>query len=224
MAPDKAGLRRWLQRLPGFDLDSTDLEGVNFWTLRFDEPLREGAYVGQNTDGLASGTYKNSFMMFLNIFLAWAVAGFDWSSSVFTFYASAYTHTVATARNVLLILTCVVALTCTLIAKVRRFRLIMGPPRFEMYVASQLFLVIVLVCLQSPWYLAVLFGLDAEVACTGAPTEDLYLLLSLDCIVTASHIAMPVRWFLLLPVELTVSLGYGAFAFLVSSNTLKMYK
>jgi len=211
-------VRQWLRTLPGFDIGSSDLEEIDFWTLRFNSCVRERAFLLARQSSVASGTFKTAFLLFLHIALAWATTGFDWPSSVRTFYPDSTTVAATTARNIFTIALGTIALSCAILSKLRRFRSLLGPAGFEHYVATQLFLVIVLICFQSPWYVARLFGLDAEVVCTNPAIEDLYLLLSLDCIVTASHIAIPVRWFSLLPMELAVCMGYGLFASVIGSR------
>eukprot|EP00811_Abedinium_folium_P035633 NODE_840_length_2738_cov_16.350057.p1 GENE.NODE_840_length_2738_cov_16.350057~~NODE_840_length_2738_cov_16.350057.p1 ORF type:complete len:817 (-),score=164.59 NODE_840_length_2738_cov_16.350057:210-2660(-) len=54
-----------------------------------------------------------------------------------------------------------------------------------------------------------LLGLDPETALTGgACNNDTFLLLALDSIVTVSHIFLPVRWFVLWPLEFIVVATY----------------
>jgi len=97
-------------------------------------------------------------------------------------------------------------------------RRMLGHAGLEIFAIAGILGIIILITGSCPWYLARFYGLDAaSVVKNKASHDDANLLLMLDAFITAVHLALPIRWIVLWPVEVAVVICYAVVAFSLGS-------
>lgn len=218
--------RPWFGKL--FKL-TAELEGNCFFSLTFANDQMEKGFVRTRHERLITGTWTCSQLLFLATLLPWVFSGFAWETSGGNFKLhEGEILTAVVVRNGVLISQISLAVAMFFVTKIPWCVSHMHVLFLDYYAASWLILVVVLWYGQSPVHLLKIFDPGQDAGATANDQKymserlnDLYLLIIMDAIVTASHAAMPVRWFLLVPMEMLVVVGYAALTFGVGGNSKK---
>jgi len=197
------------------DSTSTDLEeAIDWWTLRFHDSRREHGFLLVCSNRAASkivllhalcAAYVSAILM--NIFFRWGTSGGN-------FVSSSDTASMASTRNLILIVTLLTSIAGMIGAKLHLLLDILGPSGLERFAMMSFTILVFVCCVTQPWYLARLFSFDPRtVVANQTAFDDANVILALDAIVTGVHLLLPSRWYMMIPLDAFVVVCYPVMAF-----------
>eukprot|EP00927_Polykrikos_kofoidii_P015075 TRINITY_DN16697_c0_g1_i1.p1 TRINITY_DN16697_c0_g1~~TRINITY_DN16697_c0_g1_i1.p1 ORF type:complete len:706 (+),score=82.46 TRINITY_DN16697_c0_g1_i1:69-2186(+) len=168
---------------------------INPVSLCFLNQKQEEAFLAAQADRLAS-----NFRICLGLALAFVALTLlpifaNWPTSGGLFIESSASAQVATNRNMQIVCMAVFLLLGILLSSCQTLRDNLSHGAFEILVLCILLCLLSLTVFCSPWYVCRLHGFDPSGLVTPrSPIDDANVLLRLDAILTAVHLALPLRW------------------------------
>jgi len=159
-------------------------------------------------------------MLLFTLMSLWEIVQTDWDSCAHIFLDTPEGNRLALSRNWAIISTvCCWCLALPMVAA-SRSKYGMSPQALEICVSGGICLLQMFMLVQHPWYLTKLAGIDdptPHLTPRASPWADDKLMLVLDLVLTAGHIAVPLRWVALIPLEVTTILCYAVPALALGS-------
>lgn len=180
-------------------------------TLRFVEPGVERGYVKLCSDELVPKLSLLGAMLLLLCVVLW----FEWTDD--RCCSTALSVALIWRRRAVIATVAALGAVVMVATRVKRFMACVQPALCELGTVCTIVAVTITVYYTNPYYMVKLEGQDpAAIFATDLSEEhrrgaltDTRLLLTIDFIVTVSHLALPIRWCVLWPVELAGVLFYA---------------
>ncbi|CAK0875567.1 unnamed protein product [Prorocentrum cordatum] len=193
--------------------------GTDRLTLRFADPQKERGYANTHTAELCRATVR--------VIYAIAIAGLMWVLFVYRIWDDSENLTAEAKElsrwRILIFLGMLGSMILALGAgRLLVQRNIVSTPVLEALIVSSCICFVMLFAIFLPkHYLSRVFGYDDPEAVwlMNLCGTDGNVVLYIDCVVTALHLLMPIRWFVLVPMEVAAVLAYSVPALLLGSPT-----
>jgi len=112
---------------------------------------------------------------------------------------------------------CVMAIASVVVMKIQQRFELANHLGIELVIISMCVVIVICGVLSDKWYLGRFHGLEDPSAAAHRELSGTWLVLFLDIIITGTHIALPVRWSVLLPLEVFVAMVYPLLSLMYDS-------